>query len=179
MCNETEKHRRWRRYRYFIASLSFSTTTAPENRLSLLPLGNQCSQFPTCPCELVPGLRPQIHMGPSLGEHWGGFGGEMVAWEWAAGQMCTAAGRGDGWHRVGHCPTSCPCSWRIWTLPCANPPVAAFLNWGGGRAGCGQSAGHSCHTLISVCKKWGGRHTHTEGILLVCQHRRKGKSRRV
>lgn len=163
MCNETEKHQRWKRYRYFIASLSFSTTIAPVNRLSVSPLGNQCSQLPTCPCELVPGLDPQTHGGPSLGEHWGVFGGGMEGgWCPGSGQQDRCAqlvGEGMGSVRSGTVP--CPVPARDASGSCPVPaPHGSIPELGGGRAGWGRSAGHSWHTLTSVCKKWeGGGHT--------------------
>lgn len=164
MCNETEKHQRWKRYRYFIASLSFSTTIAPVNRLSVSPLGNQCSQLPTCPCELVPGLDPQTHGGPSLGEHWGVFGGEMEGGDGVLG----VGSRTDvhswwarGWVASGRA-LSHVLSLLVTHLDPAlcQPPHGSIPELGGGRAGWGRSAGHSWHTLTSVCKKWeGGGHT--------------------
>lgn len=171
------KHRRWKRYRYFIASLSFSTTIAPANRLSVSPLGNQCSRLPSRPCELVPGLGPQIQWSRawgSTGVFLGGDGGEGVPWERAAGQMCTA-----GWQRVGHCHTSCPCS-SLGPALC-QPPLAAFLN----RGVTGQDVAGVLDTAATRsfgCARNGrDTHTHTHRGLfwLSAREERKRKSRRV
>lgn len=164
MCNETEKHQRWKRYRYFIASLSFSTTIAPVNRLSVSPLGNQCSQLPTCPCELVPGLDPQTHGGPSLGEHWGVFGGEMEGGDGVLG----VGSRTDvhswwarGWVASGRA-LSHVLSLLVTHLDPAlcQPPTAAFLNSGvGEQDGVGVPDTAGTHSLQCARNGRGGRHT--------------------
>lgn len=169
MCNETEKHRRWKRYRYFIASLSFSTTIAPANRLGVLPLGNQCSRFPTCLCELVPGLHPQTHVGPSLGEHWGVFGGEMEGrWCPGSGQQDRCAqlvGEGMGGIRPGAVPRPVP-------APC-QPPRGSIPELGGGRAGCGRTQLPHAHFCV---QEMGGEGGHTQGTLLVVSTRGKERA---
>lgn len=166
MCNETEKHRRWKRYRYFIASLSFSTTTARANRLGVLPLGNQRSQLPTCLCELVLGLHPQTH----VGERWGVLGGK---WVLGVGQDRCAQLVGEGMGDSGSGPV--PARDGSGSCPVPTPAVAAFLNLGVAEQ---DVAGHSCHTLTSVCKKREGRRD-TRWGLLVGSTRGKERAGRV
>lgn len=77
-------------------------------------------------------------------------GTDVHSWQ-VPGLSRVTGGMGSG--------TSPPYSLRSQIVPCTNPPMAAFLNWGSGRAGSGQSAGPSSHTRISACKKR-GRRTH-------------------
>lgn len=177
MCNETEKHRRWKRYRYFIASLSFSTTIAPASRLGVLPPGNQCSQFPTRPCELVPGLRPQTRAGPSLGEHWGVFGGR-----WRGDGALGVGSRTDvhswwarGWVASGRALLHV-LSLLVTGLDPAlcQPPRGSIPELGGGRAGCGRTQLPHAHLCVQGMGEEGG---HTQGTLLVVSTRGKERAR--
>lgn len=149
MCNETEKHRRWKRYRYFIASLIFSTTTAPANRLSISSLGNQCSQLPTCPMNWCQVSVPK----PTWGQAWGSTGcvwGEMEGTRWPGmgSRTDVHSWRVKGWVALG------------WTLShvlsllldpaLCQPPRGSIPELGGGRAGCGLECWTQPHA-VPVC----------------------------
>lgn len=79
-----------------------------------------------------------------------------------------------GWVASGCVPRPVPARDTSGPCPVPTPPVAAFLNWG-----VAEQDTAATHSFLSPRNGDGDTHTHTQGTLLLCQHERKGKSRRV
>lgn len=108
---------------------------------------------------------------PTWGQAWGSTG-VCLGGRWRGDGALGVGSRTDvhSWWARGWVASARVLS-HVLSLLRANPPVAAFLNWGVGEQ---DVAGHSCHTLISVYKKWEGRgDTHRGLFWLSAREERK------